>query len=213
MRVRFPLPVLFSLVRRHHKSALRISHPIVRASNPLQLACPMPRRRFCSVRSQYHVELADMMLSMSQVIEQEISPLDRVPWNWAGRCQIVFREFCQDGLCAYARPGGTQAAWTLSRDRLTARMVRKNSAPQQGSRNFLDEMRPEKSLLHAHGGKNRERKSYGRPDARMLLRLTLLSKPGLDSSPSFHAASAPSHRTVEPECYEGCSSESFNPKI
>ena len=52
--------------------------------------------------SQNHVELADMVLRMPQVIEQEFPSRDRVPWNRTGRCQILLREFGQYGLRALA---------------------------------------------------------------------------------------------------------------
>ena len=40
--------------------------------------------------------------NMAQVIEQEFPSRDRVPWYRAGRCQIILREFGQDGLRALA---------------------------------------------------------------------------------------------------------------
>ena len=103
-------------VRGSHSAAIAVMHPsntvflsslggapAATASHViLQLACALPPRWPHSVSSQYHIELADMVLRMPQVIEQEFPSLDRVPWNRAGRGQIVLRQFGQYGLRALA---------------------------------------------------------------------------------------------------------------
>ena len=72
------------------------------ASHCSLLAGAMPSRRRLTVGFQDQVELADMMLRMPEAVEQELPSLDRVPWHWAGRRQIVLGEIRQNGLGALA---------------------------------------------------------------------------------------------------------------